>query len=62
MPPWNTNVEEAKRELLRIAKSLVKLLRPQFLVAGLFLNLLSAAVAAHLGPDVSLAKLLTFGI
>ena len=55
-------MEEAKRELLRIAKSLVKLLRPQFLVAGLFLNLLSAAVAAHLGPDVSLAKLLTFGI
>lgn len=45
---------------MRIAKSLVKLLRPQFLVAGLFLNLLGAAVAAHLGSDISLAKLLTF--
>jgi 1,4-dihydroxy-2-naphthoate octaprenyltransferase len=60
MPPWNTNVEEARRNLLRIAKSLVKLLRPQFLVAGLFLNLLGAAVAAHLGSDISLTKLLTF--
>lgn len=60
MPPWNTNVEEAKRELLRIARSLVKLLRPQFLVAGLFLNLLGAAVAAHLGSDIDVTKLLTF--
>ena len=38
----------------------MKLLRPQFLVAGLFLNLLGAAVAAHLGSDISLNKLLTF--
>jgi 1,4-dihydroxy-2-naphthoate octaprenyltransferase len=53
-------VEEARRSLLRIARSLVKLLRPQFLVAGLFLNLLGAAVAAHLGSDISLNKLLTF--
>ena len=62
MPPWNIRVEEARRDLLGIVKSHVRLLGPQFLVAGLFLNLLSAAVAAHLGPDVSLAKLLTFGI
>jgi 1,4-dihydroxy-2-naphthoate octaprenyltransferase len=53
-------VEEARRSLLNIAKSLVKLLRPQFLVAGLFLNLLGAAVAAHLGSDISLSKLLAF--
>lgn len=53
-------MEEARRSLLRIARSLVKLLRPQFLVAGLFLNLLGAAVAAHLGSDISLNKLLTF--
>jgi hypothetical protein len=62
MPPWNTNVEEARRKLLRIAKSLVRLLRPKFLVAGLFLNLLGAAVAAHLGSDIDVTKLLTFGI
>ncbi len=45
---------------MRIAKSLVRLLRPQFLIAGLFLNLLGAAVAAHLGSDISLVRLLTF--
>lgn len=53
-------MEEAKRDLFRVAKSLVKLLRPQFLVAGLFLNLLGAAVAEHLGSDISLSKMLTF--
>ncbi len=45
---------------MRVAKSLVKLLRPQFLIAGLALNLLGAAVAAHLGSDISLSKLLAF--
>ena len=45
---------------MRIAKSLVRLLRPQFLVAGLFLNLLGAAVAAHLGSDINITRLLTF--
>ena len=53
-------MEEAGKSLSSIAKSLLKLLRPQFLVAGLFLNLLGAAVAAHLGSDISLSKLLTF--
>jgi len=62
MPPWNTHVKEARRDLLGIVKSHLRLLGPRFLVAGRFLNLLGAAVAAYLGSDISLAKLLTFGI
>jgi hypothetical protein len=62
MPPWNIHVEEARRDPLGIVESLVRLPEPQFLVAGLFLNLLGAAVAAHLGSEVSLAKLPTIGI
>ena len=35
-----------------------KLLRPQFLIAGLFLNVLGAALATHLGVTFDLAKFL----
>lgn len=51
---------EAGRSLRSTAKSLVKLHRPQFLIAGLFLNMLGAAAAYHLGSSIDLTKLLTF--
>ena len=53
---------EGRRSLSSPVSSLFKILRPQFLIAGLFLNLLGIALAVHLGTAIDWGKAALFQV